>query len=565
MNTGRLESQYLKMRPTVSPADKSSKVRKLVTVLTFLFISHIAFNTGADTDDLANASLSSTVTVGSRIEIDVSQIQIFNEFKEKPIVVVNVNCKWKKLKIVNKQEEFNGGVKKLICEVVDTIPIGTYDLKITGKAKDVHPAGTDDWKTTGQKVSVTFPEALTVARLSIDSVFPENGAGDGLITVTGKYFGSKPPKIWMRYDEEKNGKISTQKVNVEVLSPLAYADAEGKPASSCMDVETGDSKLTFQVPLKMTKAIKCRLFIDNTISWSGTKFNAGSSPRPTGACIIVDLSDGTVLEVATPPSDLLTNEVYKTTKMVLKRIPAGTFTMGSPESQLGREHYKIQEAQHQVTLSKNFYMAIFECTQKQYEKVMGLNPSTYIGDKLPVQGVDWRTARGGTWPGGTPDASSFMGKLRKLTGKVFDLPTEAQWEYACRAGTTKAYNNDTDCLAPDYSEDPNLTPLAWYMYNTYCQSKQAQEVGAKQANDWGLHDMHGNVWEWCLDKYAEDLGTDAVTDPAGASSNTTERVKRGGGGNSIASRCRAAYRSHRKQPDPDSFIGIGWGFRVTHR
>ena len=174
MSTGRLESQSTTMRPTGSPTNQSSKVRKLVAVLTFLFISHIVLNAGAGTHDSANALLSRTVTVGSRFEIDVSKIQIYNEFKEKPIVTVNVGCKWKKLKVVNSQKEFNGGVKKLICEVVDTIPVGTYDLKITGKAKDVHPAGTDDWKPAGRKVSVTFPEALTVAPLSIDSIFPEN-------------------------------------------------------------------------------------------------------------------------------------------------------------------------------------------------------------------------------------------------------------------------------------------------------------------------------------------------------------------------------------------------------
>lgn len=545
-----------------SPANQFLKVRKLLIVLMFLLIGNMLLNTGADADDSANASLSRTVTIGSRFEIDVSKIQVFNEFKKKPVVTVNICCKWKKLKIINSQKEFNDGVKKLIVEVEDTIPVGTYDLKISGEAKEVSPVGTDDLKLTGREVSVTFPKALTVAPLSIDSISLKNGGGGDMITITGKYFGGKPPKIWLRYDEEKNDKIKTQKVKCQVLTPLAYPNAEGNPGSSCMDVDTGNSKLTFQVPQKITREMKCRLFIDNTISWAGTKFDAGSTPHPTGACIVVDLTDGSVVEVADPPSDLLTNDDYKTTKMVLKKLPAGTFTMGSPESEIGKENYKIQESQHQVTLSKDFYVAVFECTQKQYKTVMGSNPSTYKGDKLPVGNVDWIMARGGTWPDGAPDASSFMGKLRKLTGKAFDLPTEAQWEYACRAGTTRAYNNDTDCLVSDYSKDTNLDPLAWYINNAYCQSKQAQEVGSKQANDWGLYDMHGNVWEWCLDLYVKDLGSHAVIDPVGASSGK-ERVKRGGGGNSIALRCRAAYRSHREQPDPDSFTGIGWGLRVT--
>jgi len=305
---------------------------------------------------------------------------------------------------------------------------------------------------------------------------------------------------------------------------------------------------------------------------------AGADAQPNGACMIVDLKKGTVDEVANVPRDLLSNDVYKTTKMVLKRIPAGSFTMGSPESELGRDNYKevqgqkTQETQHKVTLSKDFYIAVFECTEQQWVTVMGSYPSTYEDtegrssedDKRPVRYIGWGEARGRTGPNDALGDDSFIGKLRKLTGKAFDLPSEAQWEYACRAGTTNAYNNDTACLVSYDGQDTNLDPLAWYVHNTdYDSKKEPQEVGTKQANNWGLYDMHGNLWEWCLDTYIADLGTQDCTDPvAESASSDSVRVKRGGCGNSLASRCRSAYRSNpspQDHPTPE----IGWGFRVV--
>ena len=237
--------------------------------------------------------------------------------------------------------------------------------------------------------------------------------------------------------------------------------------------------------------------------------------------LVVDLSAGanassySVSYLGSVPSGGWTDE-YKTTKLVLRRIPAGT--------------YMMQNASN-VTLTKPFYCGVFEVTQKQYSLVMGSNPSRFEGDALPVERVSYNTIRGSSngakWPSSSAvDSDSFMGKLRSRTGLDFDLPTEAQWEYACRAGTT------TICYWGNSMDDN----YAWHCGNS---SSTTHKVGTKTPNAWGLYDMSGNVWEWCLDRY----GTLAYgTDPKGSSSGSG-RVFRGGSWYSNAGDCRSSGRS----------------------
>jgi formylglycine-generating enzyme required for sulfatase activity len=196
---------------------------------------------------------------------------------------------------------------------------------------------------------------------------------------------------------------------------------------------------------------------------------------------------------------------------------------------------------------------------------MGSNPSYFKqgghARKRPVEQVSWNTVRGGTWPGGTPGSTTFMGKLRSKTGLNFDLPTEAQWEYACRAGTTKALNNNTDLQST--GQDPNMDILGRYWYNggsTYNSDPvngAHTTVGSYLVNNWGLYDMHGNVWEWCLDWYANSYGGDA-TNPGGPASGSY-RVVRGGSWSRNAGGCRSAYRG---DPDPDD-ADSDYGFRLV--
>jgi len=195
---------------------------------------------------------------------------------------------------------------------------------------------------------------------------------------------------------------------------------------------------------------------------------------------------------------------------------------------------------------------------------MGSNPSFFKAGahapRRPVECVSWDMVRGGTWPSGSPTGTTFMGKLRTKTGLAFDLPTEAQWEYACRAGTTKALNNNTDL--ENVEQDSNMGVLSRYWYNggsTHASDPVnggTAEVGSYQANNWGLYDMHGNVYEWCLDWYNDYLWVQ--TDPGGPISGLS-RVRRGGSWGNNSKRCRSAYRFSLK---PDIANDIN-GFRLV--
>ena len=287
----------------------------------------------------------------------------------------------------------------------------------------------------------------------------------------------------------------------------------------------------------------------------------------TGTYLVIDLSGGAnaasypVSYLGAEPQGGWTDE-YKTDKLVLRMILPGTFTMGSPADEVGRVSYAdgvgwfSYEDQHTVTLTKPFYMGVFEVTQRQWELVMGTKPS-YFSNAIyyqtrPVEQVSYNQIRGSSlgakWPAsGEVDATSFIGKIRIKTGlDEFDLPTEAQWEFACRAGTTTALNSGKNLTST--SSDANMNEVGRYWYNfpsggtSYSSSSTTSAgtaaVGSYKPNEWGLYDMHGNVWEWCLDWWTWSLS--AATDPVGASSGSS-RVYRGGSWYGYAYSCRSAY------------------------
>jgi formylglycine-generating enzyme required for sulfatase activity len=283
-------------------------------------------------------------------------------------------------------------------------------------------------------------------------------------------------------------------------------------------------------------------------------------PTESGLYMVVDLAGGPsatsypVSYLSVVPSGGWT-DTYKTTNLVLRKIPAGTFIMGSPTNELGRTDI---ETQHTVTLTQDFYIGVFEVTQKQWELVMGNNPSCFANATTyasrPVEKVRYYDIRENptngaitpNWPQSSQvHADSFMGKLRAKTGlATFDLPTESQWEYACRAGTTTALKSGKNLTATGNCS--NMAEVGRYRFNGESGSTKYGEtsvetakVGTYQPNQWGLYDMHGNVLEWCLDWFGRYPGT--VTDPPGVSSGSY-RVLRGGGWHDFASDCRSAYR-----------------------
>mgnify|MGYP002629817557 CR=1 FL=1 len=213
-------------------------------------------------------------------------------------------------------------------------------------------------------------------------------------------------------------------------------------------------------------------------------------------------------------------------EMVL--IPAGKFVMGSPASEKGR---RDDETQHEVILTKPFYMGKYEVTQEQWEVVMGNNPSNTKGAKFPVTVVSWK------------DCQEFISKLNANTKGGYRLPYEGEWEYACRAGTTTAYSFG-DKITPKNvnfggSNFGKALPVASKDANI--DGDSIKEVGSYIPNAFGLYDMHGNVWEWCEDEY-KVYSEGSVTDPKGTGTGRYH-VLRGGSFVSNGSLARSSIRS----------------------
>ena len=233
----------------------------------------------------------------------------------------------------------------------------------------------------------------------------------------------------------------------------------------------------------------------------------------------------------TPPKDF-TNSLG----MKFVWIPPGNFTMGSPTKELQRQP---NETQHKVTLTKGYYMGVYTVTQEQWKEIMGNDPSTFKGEKnLPVEKVSW------------DDCQEFIKKLRKKDKKPYRLPSEAEWEYSCRAGTT----------TPFFFGETIFTDQANYNGEVYGKGKKGVKRGNTTpvdtfpANAWGLHDMSGNVFQWCQDWYGEYPQKDLV-DPQGPE-NGEQRVLRGGSWLYNPVDCRSAYRHWLEPGHRNDFIGF---------
>jgi formylglycine-generating enzyme required for sulfatase activity len=237
-------------------------------------------------------------------------------------------------------------------------------------------------------------------------------------------------------------------------------------------------------------------------------------------------------------------------KLVL--IPAGTFLMGSPESEPG--HRLNEGPEHEVSITRPFYLGVAPVTQGQYEQVLGKNPARFHagtggGPDHPVETVSWE------------DAAAFCRRLSERAeesraGRVYRLPTEAEWEYTCRSGTATPFSPGA-ALSSRQANFDGAYPGGGATSGPAL--KQTSRVGSYPANNFGLCDVHGNVWEWCADWYAEDYyRVSPRRDPPGPAAGQF-RVLRGGCWRSQAATCRAAYRNALPPSKRDAYTG----FRVV--
>ena len=266
------------------------------------------------------------------------------------------------------------------------------------------------------------------------------------------------------------------------------------------------------------------------------------TPRRTG---------GTRVERARKAGDTLTVDLGGGVKLDLVWCPAGEFMMGSPSTEEDRDD---DERQHRVRLTKGFWLGKYEVTQEQWERVMGSNPSRFKGARNPVEQVSWEGCQ------------RFVEELNKRVQRtedggrkaVFRLPTEAEWEYACRAGTSMRFSfgdSDADLWRyGNYCDRANTSGYSWQDKTHNDGHDKTAPMGSFRPNAWGLHDMHGNVWEWCQDWYGS-YPTGTVTDPAGPGSGSS-RVFRGGCWFTLARSCRSAVRSMLSPDIRDFILGL---------
>ena len=295
--------------------------------------------------------------------------------------------------------------------------------------------------------------------------------------------------------------------------------------------------------------------------------------------IVIDISGGTEAENYPIRHSIegpnLADDTCRTTEIWMRLIPPGTFMMGSPEDELGRTD---NEDLHRVTLTQPFYMGVFEVTQRQWELVKGDRPSRFNTDyeTRPVETVSYADVRA-YCPDYPPSAKTFGsdGFLGKLQGKTaitgFDLPTEAQWEYACRAGTLTSFNDGSSLSGTAGSQSLNNLGRYYsngfngaYVSNDASTKMTTAKVGSYMPNAIGLYDMHGNVDEWCRDFYKVHLGVESVVDPLCTTRNNYyDIIVRGSAWRHGASESTSAHRGWAAANGSNSGRDDFRGFRIS--
>ena len=366
--------------------------------------------------------------------------------------------------------------------------------------------------------------APTVSDVTARQRYPWNGMVDIDYTISGDATGLK---IEIGVEDRQNGKT---------YFPTKFL--------SVLPVSAGRHRVTWSTEAEGVT------IISTNVSVTVSLVKVGSEVTPKNQYYVIDLSGGptatkypvTTMETSSEPE--WTTE-YKTTKLVLRRIEAG-------EDPLKR-----------YTITKPFYIGVFEVTLAQWNLVMSTQAGPVATDVRAIPYVSYNDIRGNVvgagWPNSADvDGTSFLGILRNKTGIIIDLPTEAQWEYACRAGTNSKYNNGGDTEA-------DLKTLGRYSGNSNDGRggySGVTTVGSYLPNAWGLYDMHGNVYEWCLDWY-DTKDVLVGSDPKGATSGTV-RVLRSVGGDSNKGFCTSSTRHNSYPSDVNGpLLSFGYGFRLV--
>ena len=255
--------------------------------------------------------------------------------------------------------------------------------------------------------------------------------------------------------------------------------------------------------------------------------------------VVTTNAKGSIINKRNHSANYFVEDLGNGVKLEMVEIPAGTFYMGSPENEAGRND--SESPQHQVNVP-SFFIGKYPLTQAQYQAIMGNNPAHFKGNNRPVECVSWN------------NAVNFCRKLNQKTGKNYKLPSEAQWEYACRAGTTTPFYFG-ESITPDLVNCDGNHPYADAPKGKY--RKQTTDVGSFPPNAFGLYDMHGNVWEWCEDDWQENY-INASTDGSALINPSRIKLLRGGSWNSDPGYCRSACRSYYNLDDNGNI-----GFRVV--
>ena len=293
-------------------------------------------------------------------------------------------------------------------------------------------------------------------------------------------------------------------VNYKPFGADVYIDGNkvGQSPRVFNGIMVGNHKVEIKKDGYGTESKTVNILESQTATLSGVLTTNASSSVASGA----SLSGNTII---IPVKDGISIDMI--------RVEAGTFTMGATTEM--KDPWDDEKPTHQVTLTNDYYIGKYEVTQALWKAVMGKNPSNFKGDNLPVEEVSWN------------DCQKFISKLNSITGKTFRLPTEAEWEYAARGGKkSRGYQ---------YSGSNNLSDVAWYTDNS---GSKTHTVGSKQANELGIYDMSGNVYEWCQD-WKGSYSSSSQVNPTGDNSGSY-RVLRGGGWYDAAGYCRSSYRDN---------------------